>query len=102
MLSVLLCRCHNSEPLARKTLRESHYENWQSQPVIKGKEACLNFLDTLPMNKEISHLKDYIRRSSSWSVIIGTDGENYEWADVGHGKIVDKLDAERIVEQYGT
>lgn len=101
MLYVLLCRCHGSEPIARKIMRESHYEAWQTQPVSKGREACLNRLNSLPQNKVVEEIKAYIKRVSSWSIILGTDGENYEWADAGHGKLVDRVDAERIVEQYG-
>lgn len=61
----------------------------------------MNYLNSLPFNKEIDKLKGYIRRSSSWSVILGTDGTNYEWADAGHGRLTEKLDAEVIVKEYG-
>lgn len=103
MLHLLLCRCHNSEPIARKLLHEGGCDDWQSHPVVKGKEQCLNYLDTLPygqFNKEVDKLKGYIKRSSSWSVILGQRGSEFQWSDAGHGDLVSKLDAEVIVKEY--
>lgn len=101
MIYLLGCRCAGSEPKARTFLRENHYENWQKISMPKGKEVCLNFLNTLPKdNKEIDKLKGAIKRASSWSVIIGTDGTNYEWVDLGHMNLKEKLDAEMLVERY--
>lgn len=71
-------------------------------PAVKGKKECLNFLETLPAeDKEIDKLKGYIKRQSSWSIVIGTDGTRYQWADLGHSKLKEKLDAEIIVKEYG-
>lgn len=104
MLYALCCRCANSEPRMRTFLHECHYDRWQTLPAVKGKRECLNFLETLPysnFDKEIDKLKGYIRRQSSWSIVIGTDGTNYQWADLGHSKLKEKLDAEIIVKEYG-
>lgn len=101
MITCLLCRCHGSEPIARKIMRDSGYQAWQSQPVIKGREACMNYLDTIPQDKEVDKLKEYLKRQSSWSVILGYDGQTYRWADAGHGLLKNKLDAEVIVKDFG-
>ena len=102
MITVLACRCHGSEPIARKIMRESGYTKWQTQPIIKGREACNNYLSTLPSaNSEISKLKQYLQRTSSWSIILGNKGNIYRWADAGHGKLTEKLDAEVIVKEFG-
>lgn len=100
MFHLLACRCANAEPRMRALLNENHYAKWQSHPMVKGREACMNFLDSLPANKEIDKLKGYIKRQSSWSVIIGTDGKNYEWSDIGHSSLREKLDAEVIIKEY--
>lgn len=102
MLYILVCRCQNSEPRMRTFLRECGYQGWQTIKAVKGKEECLNFLGTLsPDNEEINKLKFYIKRQSSWSVVVGTDGTNYKWADLGHSKLKEKLDAEIVVEDFG-
>lgn len=99
-LMALVCRCANSEPRMRTFLRENHHTD--QIKIAKGRSECLNFLGTLPPeDKEMDKLKEYIRRQSSWSVVIGTDGTHYEWADLGHSSLKEKLDAELIVEKYG-
>ena len=101
MLYLLGCRCANSEPRARTFLRENGYSKWQSIPMIKGREQCLNFLSSLPNpDKEIDMLKGYLRRTSSWSVFVGTHGDGYEWADIGHSNLKEKLDAEILIKEY--
>ena len=100
-LILLGCRCSGSEPRLRTFLRENSCQNWQTLKVTKGKEACLNLLNTLPAtDKEIDKLKFYLKRASSWSVILGTDGTRYEWVDMGHMNLKEKLDAEILVERY--
>lgn len=103
MIYLLCCRCANSEPRARTLLRENNYSKWQSAKAVKGKEQCLNFLDTLPFgqnNPEIGKLKLYIKRASSWSVLLGTDGAIYQWADIG-STLKEKLDAEILIRDFG-
>ena len=100
MIYVLACRCHNSEPLARKIMRESNQENWQTQPIIKGRPECMTALNALPQNEVIQAIRNHIQRVSSWTIFIGTDGEEYRWSDVGKGKRTDRLDAELILEEF--
>lgn len=102
MLFALCCRCANSEPRMRTFLKENHHTD--QIKIAKGRSECLNFLETLPysnIDKELDKLKMYIKRQSSWSVIIGTDGTKYEWADLGHSSLKEKLDSELIIEKYG-
>ena len=100
MITLLICRCANSEPLIRKALREAHRPDWATHPVIKGKEQCLNYLNTLPENQATGSLLLYLQRSSSWSIILGIDGDDYRWVDVGHATVKDRLDAEIILENF--
>lgn len=100
MIRLLSCRCNNSEPLLRKTLRENHHPKWASLTVVKGKEPCLNYLATLPENLETGSLIQYIKRSSSWSIILGEKDGEYRWVDVGHAHIKERLDAEIILEKF--
>ena len=99
-LYCLACRCSGAEPRIRQFLRANHYDNWQSIPVIKGREACLSRLSLLPDTPALAQAKDTIKRSSSWSIIIGTDGTTYEWGNLSHAKLKEKLDLEMLVERY--
>lgn len=101
MIYSLNCRCANSEPRMRTFLRECGYLEWQTISAIKGRSECLEFLSRLPKDQEIEKLKMYLQRQSSWSVVLGTDGQSFRWADLGHSKLKEKLDAEIIVKDFG-
>lgn len=96
MISLLVCRCANSEPLIRKALREAHHPKWSTLPVIKGKAPCLQHVSTLPTNTNTGALTLHLQRASSWSVIL-EDHPPYRWVDVGHATVKDRLDAEIIL-----
>lgn len=102
MIHLLACRCHSSVPLLRKYLREAHIPEWSTLPVIQGRAECLQFLSTLPENRETGSLRQFIRRNSSWAVILGSipATTTYRWVDIGHANVKDKLDAELILEEF--
>lgn len=100
MIHVLTCRCANAEPLARKLLASAHYKDWLKQPIVKGKQECLNFLATLPENLEVGSLREFIKGSSSWSVILGDKNGTFRWSNISDG-VKGRLDAEIIVEKFG-
>lgn len=100
----LNCRCANSVPRMKNFLRECGYPEWNTIKMAKGRSECLEFISTLPhhqTDKELDKLRLYIKRQSSWSIILGTDGTHYHWADLGHSQLKEKLDAEIIVKEYG-
>lgn len=101
MLRAYVCRCANSQPRMRTFLREAGYKGWQTVLMTKGKSECLAALDALPENQELDKLKLYIKRASSWCVLLGSDGDVFQWADLGHSKLKEKLDAEIIVRDFG-
>ena len=101
MITVLLCRCANAEPIARKIMATAHYSNWQTQPVIKGKSECLAYVSSLPENVNTGSLYNFIEHSSSWSIILGEKNGTYMWANAGDGSLQGRLDAELIVEKFG-
>lgn len=100
MLTVLLCRCHGAEPLARQTMKRAGYDGYLTHPVIVGKEECLNYVKTLPENVETGSLYNFIKRSSSWSILLGQSGNVFRWSNVGDGGVQGKADAEVIVEKF--
>lgn len=100
MLTILACRCHGSEPLARKALREAHREDWGMVPIVQGKEACLEYLGSLPKNQETGSLAMYIRSHSSWAVILGQKGDVFRWADANVHDTKTKVDIELVCEHF--
>ena len=101
MITCLACTCHNAESIIRRVLRTSHYPNYLSQPIIRGKAACLSYLEGLEPIARIEALKMYIEKNSSWAVVLGQDEDEIDWAEVGHGGVKARLDGQIIVERYG-
>lgn len=101
MITLYACKCSNAVPLIRRVLRENHYQDWYTAPIVQGKEACLNHLATLPENRENGALAQYITRASSWSIIQASPDSPhpYKWVDVGHATVKDRLDAEILLEE---
>lgn len=100
MITCLACRCHASEPRIRRVLREAHLKDWALQPIIRGKDECLSYLEGLPSSITTEALKKYVSQNSSWAVVLGIDGENVDWAEVGHGGDKARLDGIVLVERY--
>lgn len=101
MLRCLACSCHSSEPLIRRVLRTAHYSGWLTEPIIRGKAECLSYVASLPENYTTKALEAYIRKNSSWAVILGIDGDQTDWAEIGHGGTKGRLDGQVIIERYG-
>ena len=106
-LVILACRCANSEPLARRALQRSHRSDWLTVPIIKGQNACFDYLDSLPDNDniEIGSLRSYIAANSSWAVVLGSvhrsDGSpQYRWADADIHNAKADADFELVCEYF--
>ena len=100
MITCLACRCHASEPRIRRVLRESHLDGWATLPIIRGKSECLSYLEGFASSVTVEALKKYISQNSSWAVVLGYDGDNIDWAEVGHGGEKARLDGIVLVERY--
>lgn len=100
MIKCLACRCHSAQPIIRRVLRVSHHENWATESIIVGKADCLAELNNFPECRTIGALKRYIQDNSSWAVILGYDGEEIDWAEIGHGGTRGRLEGQMIVERY--
>lgn len=104
MIAVLACHCGSSLPKARKFLQNNNVENWMEVPVHLGKESALQFLSKLSDDMEgfpsLTALRSFIRGSARFIVILGYDEDREEWADIGHGDMKGKADAELIIERF--
>lgn len=70
-------------------------------PITKGKEKTGSFLNTIPQHPEIDMLRNHIRNSSKYAVVIGYDDEAARWVDLANGKaIFNNVDLERILENF--
>lgn len=96
---VLACRCGAAEPLARKVMREAHFDAWQTHKVIKGRQACMVALSPLPNTPTTTAVRNFIERHSSWTIFLAKIDGEYRWVDVGHGGTKNRLDAEIILEK---
>lgn len=100
---ILCCRCGAAEPLARKVMREAHFEGWQTQPLVKGRAECMAALNRLPQDKAVQEVRKFIQAKSSWTIFLREIDGEYRWVDVGHGGTVNRIEAELILEgRYAT
>ena len=95
------CQCGSTDSLIRNTLKNGGYEEWLNVPIAKGKSQSRSLLSSLPQLPEIRMLDSFLERASKWAVIIGWDGESCRWADVAHGGVKSKIEAEFIIKEFG-
>lgn len=104
MIVVLACHCSSSLPKARKFLQNNNVKDWMEIPVHLGKESALQFLAKFSDDTEgfssLTALRSFIRNSARFIVILGYDEGREEWADIGHGDMKGKADAELIIERF--
>lgn len=100
-LFLYCCNCGGCVPLIRRFLKENHYRDWLTQPIIQGKDKVLQYLSTLPENLETGSLIQHIQRSSSFTIVQAspTSPHPYKWVDIGHATMKDRLDAEILIEE---
>lgn len=108
MLAVVSCTCGSAEGLARAVLKEGGDKHFLTTPIYKGKKEFERFLDDMkaayPGSRAIDDglyaLSQYVSPKSSYVVIVGTDGVNFEFQDVKDGTIRSRLDGETLVAAY--
>lgn len=104
MIAILACRCGSSLPTARKFLQTNNVEDWMEIPVHLGKDNSLKFLARFSDDTEgypsLTALRNLIRGSARFIVILGYNDEREEWADISHGNMKDKADAQLILERF--
>ena len=104
MLQILICDCSGSESIARSVLKSAGVQNWLKVPIVKGKQNAAMWLDALPdalrQTPELQALKLSLKSRGKFSVIVGYTQTEFKWADVGSGKLNEKLDGEIIAKHF--
>ena len=100
MLCVLTCYCSSSDSLVRSFLHSVGYPEWNSIPVVRGKDKSLAVLNQLPPFPERDMLRDFLRNASKWAVIIGYNDSSMRWSDITHGGAKTKIEAEMVVKNF--
>lgn len=104
MIRLLTCDCGGAEPLARSVLRSAGVNDWLKTPISRGRQNAMDWLVTLPDN--LKALPEYgalvlsLKGRGRFSVVVGYTANEFKWADVGSGKMSDKLDGEVLAKHF--
>jgi len=71
-----------------------------SVPVVQGREEGMDYLSRLPRLKEREMLEDFLRRSTSYVVIVGFNGEMLKWSEVSSGGDASEVEGELIIQRF--
>ena len=90
--------------MARAVLKSAGVRNWLKTPIVKGRQRAINWLNGLPENlnktPECQALIKSIKDRGRFSVVVGFTTNMFRWADVGSGKVNEKLDGEIIAKHF--
>ena len=104
MIQLLTCDCGGAEPIARSVLKSAGVENWLKIPIARGRQNALKWLESLPQElqrtPEHGALMLSLKGRGKFSVVVGYSGDEFKWADVGSGRLNEKLDGEVIAKHF--
>lgn len=104
MIRILICDCSGSEPLARSVLKSAGVEDWLKAPIERGRQRSVSWLESLPdqlkQTPEYGALQLSLKGRGRFSIIVGYTNDVFKWADVGSGKLSDKLDGEVLAKRF--
>lgn len=98
MITVLVCKCPNAVPKARRFLEQNGVEDWIDFPVVVGKENVLRALAELPEGRH--EIQRFLNDVSRFIIFVGYDDGVLEWADIAHGDEKKIAEAEWILERF--
>lgn len=101
MIIAVACQCGSSDRLVRGKLQKFDYSGALSIAVTKGKEKSLSFLNTIPQFPELNEIREHIKASSKFAILIGFNDEMMRWVDIANGQYVkNDVDAELLVKHF--
>ena len=95
MVIGLACNCHGAPGLFRQFLFENHVKDIFSIPLYQGKDAR-----TWADENSARDILNYLEKRSSFVLVVGTNGDEYEWSDINNADPERTLRAEMILERF--
>lgn len=86
--------------MARTFLKNNGIKDYMAVPVVQGREEGMHYLSRFPRLKEIEMLEDFLRRSTSYVVIVGFNDEMLKWSEVSSGGAASEVEGELIVQRF--
>lgn len=101
-LVCVACNCGSSDKLIRTRLDFCGYRDFLTIPIEKGKEKSFSMLNSIPQFPEIDMLRQHIRQSSKYAVVIGFDDNGAcRWVDLANGKaVMNNIELEHIIATF--
>lgn len=95
------CTCGSVDKKIRGLLQRCGYPDWLDIKIYQGKSKSLNGLNTLPQSDGVEMLRNFLKDSSKWAVILGYDRNgNCYWSDIAHNAPKSTVEAECIVREF--
>lgn len=99
-LAIVACQCGSSDSLVRNFLHSVGYPDWNSIPMVRGKEKSLAVVNQLPPAPEKEMLQHFLKDASKWAIIIGYDQDSMKWSDIAHSGPRSRIEAEFVVKNF--
>lgn len=101
MIALLCCKCHGSESMLRRFVKNQGVKDWMKTPVFVGKEKSVEFLSQFgDSDSEVRSLKRNIENHGRYAVVFGYNEGRYYWSDIADNSVASKVDAELIIENF--
>lgn len=102
MLVGFACLCGSSDKLFYQKLAQYGHPNPVGVDLHRGKDKCLQAIESMPKFSEQQSLLNYINGSSKFVVFLGVDREKgiSKWADITKNREKSNVDAEYIVANF--
>ncbi len=101
MIACCACTCGSADKKIRTRLEKHGYKDALTIPIPRGKEKSNRMINSLPQFPEINMLREHLKKTSKFTVIIGYDEHSCKWVDLSNGNgTVIGVEAELIIKQF--
>lgn len=101
MIFCVACQCGSSDKLIRKRLEKYEYKDFLTIDIPKGKSKSFSKLNSVPQHPEINMLREHIKASTKYAVVVGVDDEKCRWVDLAVGNAVfNDSDLKMIIKHF--
>lgn len=101
MIFCVACQCGSSDKLIRRRLEKYGYKDFFTIDIPKGKSKSYEALNIVPQHPEINMLREHIKDSTKYAVVVGIDSEKCRWVDLAVGQAVfNDSDLKMIIKHF--